>query len=208
METLNGIEGVVVAAGFSSRAGGWKMAFDIGGVTVIERLILGMVPFCSRIIVVGGYHFELLKRLLPKQKYPAVELIYHDDYPKGMFSSVLAGFRQVRAPRFFFIPGDYPLVSSDVYQMLLMREGEIIIPCYQGTTGHPLLFQTKRIEDLFAVPSNYSILREFVVSHKPIIVEVADPGITMDLDTWDDYLNAIHYFETGALEITGPSLNP
>lgn len=208
MEILKGIEAVVVAAGFSSRAGGWKIAFDIGGKTAIERLILGMIPFCSRIIVVGGYGFNLLEGLLPKQKYPAVKLIYHDDYPKGMFSSVLAGFRQVRVSRFFFIPGDYPLISSRTYETLLKQEGAIVIPSYRGTNGHPVLFQTEVIEDLIREANNYTSLRQFIASQGYTIAEVADPGIGMDIDTREDYLQAVRYFETGVEKTAGLSPDP
>jgi molybdenum cofactor cytidylyltransferase len=202
------MEGVVVAAGFSSRAEGWKMAFDIGGVTVIERVILGMSPYCSRLIVVGGYRFNLLQWLLPKEKYPWVKLIFNPNYEKGMFSSVLAGMRRIHAPRIFFIPGDYPLVSSHVYERLLEQEGQIIIPSFRGTTGHPVLFQSEVIEDLFRESNSYTSLRQFIASHQHTIVEVADPGIVMDIDTWEDYLKAIRYFQIGAVNTTGHSFNP
>jgi molybdenum cofactor cytidylyltransferase len=202
------IEAVVVAAGFSSRAGAWKMSLDIGGVTVIERLILGMIPYCSRIIVVGGYQFDLLQGLLPKQKYPMVNLIYHDDYPKGMYSSVLTGFRQVHGPRFFFIPGDYPFISGGIYQILLKQEGEIIIPSYRGATGHPVLFQVKAVEGLISNSSRYNNLRQYIAAYSPRIVEVPEPGILMDIDTWEDYLTAIRYFESGSLKTSGASFNP
>ena len=188
------VEGVVIAAGFSSRAGGWKMAFEIGGLTVIERCVLGMVQFCSRIFVIGGDRFNTLQGLLPKPKYPTVELVYNHNYEKGMFASVLTGFRQVDAPRFFFIPGDYPLVSTKVYEILLKQVGEIVIPSYQGVTGHPVLFQTKIIKDLFAVSNKYANLRQFITSRNHHIVEVADPGIVMDIDTREDYWRAARYY--------------
>ena len=62
------VEGVVIADGFSSRA-----------------------------IVVSGDRYQFLLRLLPKEKYPLVELVYNANYTQGMFSSVLTGFREVRA---------------------------------------------------------------------------------------------------------------
>lgn len=189
------VEGVVVAGGFSSRAGGWKMAFDLGGLTVLQRCVLTMSSFCSRVIVVGGDRYRSLPRLLSKEKYPLVELVYNADYPQGMFSSVLTGFREVRAPRFFFIPGDYPLVSPSVYRKLLSQEGEAIIPSYQGDTGHPVLFQTAAITELTSRPGKYNNLREFIASRQHQYVEVADPGILLDIDTREDYQKASRHLE-------------
>lgn len=134
------VEGVIIAAGFSSRAGGWKMAFNIGGITVIERCVLGMVQNCSRIFVIGGSRFYLLQELLPKQKYPMVELIFNRNYHQGMFSSVLTGFRQVRESRFYFIPGDYPLVSSYVYE--ITRGSQPIYLGYIEVTKKVMAFTT------------------------------------------------------------------
>lgn len=185
---------MIVAAGFSSRANGWKMAFDIGGLTVIERCVLGMAPYCSRIFVIGGDRFNILQGLLPKLKYPAVELIFNPNYHHGMFSSILAGFRRVRATKFFFIPGDYPLVSGIVYKMLLKQDGAIIIPSYQGVTGHPVLFQTDIIKGLLNVPNKFGNLREFLVSQSYRTIEVPDQGILMDIDTKQDYRRAVRHF--------------
>lgn len=187
------VEGVIVAAGFSSRAQGWKPAFELGGVTVIERCVLGMAPYCSRISVVGGERFAQLEALLPKSKYPAVELIYNPHYPEGMFTSVLTGFRQVRAGRFFFLPGDYPLIAKTVYAALLHHEGEIVIPTCQGLSGHPVLFATAAIRELIRFPHHYAHLRQFIASRQPQWVEVADPGILMDIDTPEDYRRALDY---------------
>lgn len=192
---MSKIEAVVVAAGLSSRASGWKPGFKIGGLTVIERCILGMVPFCSRIIVVGGLRFDCLKELLPKQKYPMVELVYNRDYRKGMLTSVREGFRRVRTDRFFFIPGDYPLVSTRVYQALLQVEAEVVIPSFEGVTGHPVLFETYIAKELLLMPQCPS-LREFIQICNTCIVEVNDPGVLMDIDMPEDYLEAVRYYDS------------
>ena len=47
------LEGIVLAAGLSSRVGINKLLLDIDGKTVIEQCILGMYDVCSRIIVIG-----------------------------------------------------------------------------------------------------------------------------------------------------------
>ena len=94
------IEAVVLAAGYSSRAGTFKLNLDIAGKTVIERCVEGMVDICSRIVVVGGYQIDMIVEVL--QKYPKLEVVLNSRYAEGMFTSVKEGMRHVQGDRFFF----------------------------------------------------------------------------------------------------------
>ena len=78
--------GVILAAGFSSRAETFKMTLKFGENTVIENTIIKMSKYCSKIIVVGGYKIERLNFL--SDKYDFVELIFNENYKDGMYSSV------------------------------------------------------------------------------------------------------------------------
>ncbi len=178
------IEAVIVAAGFSSRAGAFKMELDLDGKTVIERCVEAMSPFCSRIIVVGGYKIEKLETIL--KKYPQVEIVLNRRFAEGMFTSVKEGVRQVRGEKFFFSPGDYPLISGEVCRKLLTEKGEILIPIFQGHKGHPVLFSAGMAEELLEAPDS-SNLRDFIRRKGYQTVVVEDEGILMDLDTPDDY---------------------
>jgi molybdenum cofactor cytidylyltransferase len=178
------IEAVILAAGYSSRAGAFKMELDLHGKTVIERCVEAMSPFCSRIIVVGGYKIEKLQEILKKYSY--VEVIPNHRYDEGMFTSVKAGVRQVRGEKFFFSPGDYPLISREVCRKLLMQKGEIVIPIFQGHKGHPVLFSAKVADELLAMPDS-SNLRDFIERRGYQTVTVNDEGILIDLDTPGDY---------------------
>ncbi len=80
------IDGVVLAAGFSSRAGVFKMELPLEGKTLIEHSIEGMHKICDKIIVVGGYRIEKLKEIFCE--YSKVEVIFNENYQSGMFSSV------------------------------------------------------------------------------------------------------------------------
>jgi molybdenum cofactor cytidylyltransferase len=128
------VEGVVLAAGLSRRSGQFKMALPLGDKTLIEVTIDGMLPFVDRVIVVVGWLAERLRVLLAGRRN--VDLVYNERYREGMFSSVRAGIAQVRAARFFLLPGDQPLVQAEVYARLLTAEGAIAIPTYHGKKGH------------------------------------------------------------------------
>ncbi len=94
------IDGIVLAAGLSSRVGRYKLTLDMQGKTVIERCIESMYDICSNVIVVGGYNYNLLQDIL--KPYSKVNMILNENYLEGMFSSVKKGLYEVKGDKFFF----------------------------------------------------------------------------------------------------------
>ncbi len=178
------LEAVILAAGFSSRAGTFKMELDFGGKGILERCIEGFYDICTQIYVVGGYQYEKVQRIT--QRYSKVQMVYNSQYIKGMFSSVKEGVRQVKAERFFFTPGDYPLINQAVCMKMLEESGEIIIPAFNGKKGHPVLMSGKLAKEIFQEAED-SNLKNFINRRGFTLVEVNDKGILMDVDTMDDY---------------------
>jgi len=178
------VEGVVLAAGLSTRSKRFKMTLPLGDKTVIEATIDGMLPYVDRAIVVVGWCAERLRALLGER--PNLALVYNAQYREGMFSSVRAGIAQVSAARFFLVPGDQPLVSPEVYERLLSVEGAIAIPTHRGRKGHPVLLDSSLVPEILAQPAE-ATLRDFVERTGCVTVEVDDEGILIDLDTAEDY---------------------
>jgi len=180
------VEGIILAAGFSRRAGVWKMALPIKGRTVIERAIMGMYPVVNRIIVVGGYNFKNLLKII--EKYEKVFPVYNENFPLGMFTSVQKGVEKVSGDRFFILPGDIPLVKPSTYKYMLEQEGDIIVPVYEGRKGHPVLL-SYAMKELLLDEERGSNLKAFInrMGFKKVIVD--DPFIRMDIDTLEDYWN-------------------
>ncbi len=187
--SINMIEGLIAAAGKSQRTGHhYKMALDFGGRSMIEKCLDSMSPFCSKIIVVAGYNAERLKTLL--KGYKDVEIIVNSRYEDGMFSSIKTGLKQIRADRFFFQPGDCPLISPSVYQKMLEVDSEIVVPTFNNRPGHPVLFKHTVIEKIL-ISDLYPNLREFIRANNPNYIAVDCPGIRMDIDTLADYQKAL-----------------
>ncbi|CAK7071901.1 nucleotidyltransferase family protein [Tissierella carlieri] len=178
------VEGIVLAAGLSSRVGINKLLLDIDGKTVIEQCILGMYDVCSRIIVIGGHKVEDIKKIL--SKYPKVELIYNPDYLDGMFSSVKKGIYNIKGEKFFLTPGDYPIINKKTYKDMLNIDEDIVIPVYNGKRGHPLLMKSYLVNKLLS-NNSYKTLRDFISINKTAFLNVNDLGILMDIDTIEDY---------------------
>jgi molybdenum cofactor cytidylyltransferase len=185
-------EGVILAAGFSSRMKTYKMTFMLNGKALIQHCVEGMYNKCSRIIIVGGYGIENIRPVL--QNYKKVELVFNPNYTEGMYSSVKTGLALVKGERFFLTPGDYPAIHEAVYDSLLNACGEIIIPAYKSEKGHPILMKSYLTEEILK-SNRYSNLREFINDKGYKTVKVRDRGILMDIDTSDDYTAVLQYME-------------
>ncbi|AJA46431.1 molybdenum cofactor cytidylyltransferase [Clostridium pasteurianum DSM 525 = ATCC 6013] len=178
------IEGIILAAGFSSRARTFKMALDFKGKTVIERSVDSMKSCCSKIYVISGYRREIIEEIL--KGYEDVDVVFNENFKEGMFSSVKAGIKKLRGDKFFLTPGDYPAVKEDTYKALLTLSKDVVIPTFKGKKGHPILMNTPVAREILS-SDNYSNLKEFTISKGFSTVEVQDMGILRDIDTIQDY---------------------
>lgn len=177
------VEGVLLAAGRSSRAGTYKMEMELAGKPLLVWSLESMTAVCERIIVVAGFAPEKIRHLVAGR--PGVEVAVNDNFTAGMLTSIHTGVRLVRAPRFFLLPGDMPLVNPPVYQKLLAVKAEIVVPVCRGRRGHPVLLASRLIPELLA-ETPASSLGRFIRRHGFETVEVDDPGIFIDLDDKDN----------------------
>jgi len=178
------VDGVILAAGLSTRAGQFKLAMKLGDKTLIEHAIGGMYPIVDRVIVVGGYRCDLIRDIL--RGYERVEVVFNERYEAGMFTSVKTGLRYVTAERFFLLPGDHPLVGEEVYRRLLAESAPVVRPAHRGYKGHPLLMDSRFIPAILAQPDSAN-LRDFIRTVGFRTVEVGDERIFLDVDTAADY---------------------
>lgn len=184
------IEGIILAAGFSSRAGTFKMELPVGEKTLLERVIEGMTPVCSRIIVVAGHQAERVSRIT--RVYPTVEVVFNRFYEQGMFGSVQEGVRHVRGDLFFIVPGDHPCIPPGIYRQLKeaaekSNPGEdIFIPAFKGRKGHPVAMKISMAVKILKEPRD-STLRTVIRRNKFQLVEADHEGILWDIDTMEDY---------------------
>jgi molybdenum cofactor cytidylyltransferase len=177
-------DGIILAAGYSSRAKTNKMLLMFKNKSLISHSINGMMPFVSHIFVITGhYHKEINDAL---KNLANVTCIKNTHYKQGMFSSIKTGVSCV-SDDFFVLPGDCPFVEALTYEKLLKGKKEMRVPSYKGKKGHPLFIQKHLINELLET-SDTSNLREFRNSHDLEIIETNDSNILRDIDTYEDYL--------------------
>jgi molybdenum cofactor cytidylyltransferase len=178
------IEGMILAAGSSVRAGTFKPALLIGKKSMIERCIEGMYDICQRIVVVGGHEFNQLRSLL--EGIAKIECIENSSYQKGMFTTVKVGLSHLRGDRCFVLPVDIPFVPPRVYQQLLALDADVVVPSFQGRNGHPACLSRAIIPRVLREPDESS-LRDVIRTIGVRSVEVDTEEILIDIDTLQDY---------------------
>ncbi len=182
-------EGVILAAGCSSRtAPDCKLALRLDGLTVLERSIGSMLPFCSHIFVVTGAHKKLVAGIVQDQE--DILLVDNPDFLHGMYGSIKAGLRFTTGDRILILPGDCPFVAPEVFAALLAAEGEIVLPVWQGRAGHPVLLDRSILPSILLDDCNES-LHQFISAHTHTCVPVHCAGILQDIDTKEEYRQAL-----------------
>ena len=186
-------EGIVLAAGRSTRSGGGsKLGFPYGGASMLELSVSSLAHACTRVHVVTGSNPSYAEALLAgiEKAHP----VFNPDYERGMLSSVLAGLRAVTEERCFILPADCPLVCRDVPERMLDIDAEAVIPEYLGQPGHPVLIGRKAMH-LLTLGAPYETLRDFLLSMDPVYMETDCPGILSDIDTQEEYAASLGLYQ-------------
>ena len=182
---------IVLAAGLSTRMKDFKPLLPLGETTVVDHALATFrVPDVDTYLVVGHRQAEVQSAVAR----PDVSIVPNPDCQKGMFSSVQAGVRRLRAgyTAFFLLPADIPLVSPATITALMdaarQSPGAILYPVYQGKRGHPPLIPAELISDILAWNQEGG-LQAVLRRHESLALDVPvdDEAILRDIDTMEDY---------------------
>ncbi len=176
-------EGIILAAGYSSRTKQNKMLFSIRGKSLIRHAIEGMKPFVSHVFIVTGHYDDAIREEVAD--IGDVTCILNSQYDLGMFGSIQTAVKVI-SDDFFVLPGDCPFVDMKTYEALLHGTREMRVPSYEGRKGHPLWVAKHLIKPLLDEPIE-SNLKAFRNRCDLEIINVDDPKILNDIDTIEDY---------------------
>jgi len=188
------VGGLILAAGESSRMGRRKafLRHEGTGTTFLAHLVReAAAAGLSPILVVGRSGDVDLERA-------AVEVgatyVPNPRADAGQLSSILAGLDHLTpaSSGVVVMPVDVPLVSARVLQRLVRAaQGPgvgIARATHAGKHGHPVLFTRTVFDELRR--ADPAVGARAVVRADPgrlRDVEVDEPGVTVDIDTPDDY---------------------
>lgn len=184
------VSAVIAAAGLSSRMHDFKPLVQVGGETMIGRIVRSMrAAGVGEIVVVGGYRGdELMRELQPMD----VRVVLNRSYAETrMLHSLKIGIASLSEPydRLFLSPGDVPLVRADTLQAMMRQPGQAVRPVCRGKIGHPLLLDAALVLPLLDYKGPGGLdgaVRE--LSADVVDLPVDDYGCTLDADTHEDLM--------------------
>ena len=181
------IGAVVAAAGLSSRMGDFKPLLPFDGVTVIERCVANLrAAGASALVVVTGHRAEELAARLRD-----VTLVHNPLYAETqMFDSLRLGLRALPADcdTILLTPGDVPLVEPETVRALLAAKAGFACPVCAGRRGHPVALDGRYRDAVLRYAGDGGLRGAIAALGIPVTgVEVADEGMSRDLDTPADY---------------------
>lgn len=199
----NNFAAIILSAGYSSRMGDFKPLLKFGEYTAVETAVNTFKSSgINNIVVVVGHRG---KEVTEVSKDSGVICIENENFSQGMYSSILKGLEVIQegVNAFFILPVDIPLVKRHTIQILkdkyLQCNKGIIYPTFNGKRGHPPLIDCK-YKDIIMKSSEdgglKNILNKF--EEDSISVPVFDKGTVMDMDTKEDYIKLLKYYNIGA----------
>ena len=206
---------IIPAAGLSRRMGQPKLLLPWRGATVISHLVEELkAAGINQIFVVVRSNDSALTAAVTDAGATAV---HPETDPPDMRASVEFGLRIAYGPAqatqsaaddllrsgWLLIPADHPIVSRGTVAALqtywIAGRRQIIVPTFDGRRGHPTLFSSDFVREVFQIPHDCGL--NWLVKHNAQFIRevpVADPGVVTDLDTKEDY-EALLKRETSAL---------
>lgn len=181
--------GLIVAAGMSSRMGAFKPMLEIGGESMIRRIIKTFRQAgAGEVVVVTGNKSELLKEHIKDMN---VTTIYNKDYEKSdMFSSVALGLGALKGKceQVLFTPVDIPLFKTDSAVRLVVSQKELAVPVHGEKKGHPILINSRFIDEIVSYNGENGLKGAIAGLGQPMAkIAVNDIGVLKDADTPEDH---------------------
>jgi CTP:molybdopterin cytidylyltransferase MocA len=187
------VAAIVLAAGYSSRMPSFKPLLRIGDRTFLERAVGAFTSVgIDDVTVVTGHRGDQVGEAAERLGARAV---FNPHFDRGMYSSVQAGVAALSTSvrRFFLLPVDCPLVRPETVGRIARAgaacEADIVLPARGEATGHPPLLSARLRDAILAAdpPGGLrSVLAGF--ADRTTMIELDDPGVAVDADTWDDLI--------------------
>jgi molybdenum cofactor cytidylyltransferase len=178
---------VILSGGASSRMGSPKALVPHHGRPFLEHLLsVTALPAIGVRRVVLGHDAEAITKGLA---LAPDEIVINHEWEKGQLSSIHSALRSLPAGTdgMLLCPVDHPLVSATLVGALIEAfnnsRAPVVVPCYRGHRGHPVIFSAAVYEELLSAPLDQGA-RAVVWAHAGEVREVptVEEGCVLNLN--------------------------
>lgn len=183
---------ILLAAGSSSRLGRPKQLVEVDGVPLLLKSTLAALDAnYKHIAVVLGANAEAHKKTIA---HLPVEIIIHNEWEKGMGSSLKAGLQHVLTSRpdthaVVVLVCDQPLLTSthliNLFDVYGKTANPIVASRYGFTLGVPALFDQTLFQEIVKIKDAQGA-KGIIESHSASISAIDWPAGKLDIDTPED----------------------
>lgn len=185
---------IIVAAGCSDQLRTFRPLMCISGKPMIRWLCDSLATArISPVVVVIGDHARQIEHCLEDTK--AVVVLNRQFQQTDMLYSVQLGLTQLKrnCDGVLIIPADMPLILPSTFRTLKKAEAPVFLPVYQGQTGHPIGIGRELFESLLKYKGEDGLHGYLAQTDaEPVLIPVEDEGILLDVNTEEDYHQALN----------------
>ena len=190
MRLAPAVGAVVLAAGVSRRMGeASKLLAEIDGAPLVARCVDAVLASRARpVVVVTGYEAARVRAALAGRE---LSFVHNPDAAAGLASSLRAGIAALgeKVDAAVVCLADMPWVRAEHIDALIaafLASGErpICVPTFGLERGNPVLWPARHFAEIAALSGDGGA-RSLLEAHAEEVctVPVADPGVTLDVDT-------------------------
>jgi molybdenum cofactor cytidylyltransferase len=196
VEKMSSVSAILLGAGESKRMGVNKLGLPWGKKTVLEHCLdILLRSNIKETVVVLSERTEAFRSRLDRR---GVSFAMNPFFRKGMSTSIVKGIRSIdpQSEGMLIALGDQPFLKSRTINALIraFAEGErgIVVPSFQGKTGHPVIFHRRYERELMKLRGDVGG-RSIMDRHPEdvFVVKVKSEAVLRDIDTRDDYLKGM-----------------
>ena len=188
---------VVLAAGLSRRMGGRnKLLLEVDGAPMIARAVDAALASSARpVVVVTGHDAAGVRAALAasgrRSRRRELAFVHNPQPEAGLSGSLRLGVAALagEVDGVVVCLGDMPWVRGEHIEALIAAfaarvERPVCVPTHDGKRGNPVLWPARHFAAIAALSGDQgarALLAEF--AGEIVYVPMADPGVTLDVDT-------------------------
>lgn len=205
MTNTHQLHAVLPATGRSRRMGQQKLLMEIGGQTVISRLINALSD--SRISSISVSVRSDDQELQAEVERLGARVVIPEHDPEEMKESVAAILNslsgevaQPASAGWMLIPSDHPFIDPDTRQRVIeaweSSLDSIIVATHEGQRGHPTIFPWSVADRIDEIPENRGLNWFLQENRIPIKeVECKHPSVLWDIDSPEDFQRISNFIQ-------------